>query len=104
MNKIEKLKALQYDIKEYAEYLENNTYNPYEKVQEFARRLRSIINDFDNDCLNIGTEEEPERLTKEEYFDEWFAYGAPEKKTYRMCFEEGINYAEMKRERSLFSN
>ena len=33
MNKIDKLKALQYDIKEYAEYLENNTYNPYEKVQ-----------------------------------------------------------------------
>ena len=49
MNKIDKLKALQYDIKEYADYLENNTYNPYEKVQEFASRLRTIINDFDTE-------------------------------------------------------
>jgi hypothetical protein len=99
MTNVEKLKALQYDIKEYADYLENNTYNPYEKVKDFARRLRDIITDFDKDYLNVGTEEEPERITKEEYFDEWFAYGAPEKKTYRMCFEEGINYARLQKEK-----
>ncbi len=99
MNNIDKLKALQYDIKEYAKYLECNTYNPYERVQEFAIRLRSIINDLDNNCLNIGTEEEPVQITKDEYFDEWFACGAPEEKTYRMCFDEGIHYAELKQKR-----
>lgn len=99
MNNVERLKALQYDIKEYADYLENNTYNPYEKVKDFARRLRDIITDFDNDYLNVGTEEEPVSITKEEYFDEWFAYGAPEEKTYRMCFEEGINYARLQKEK-----
>lgn len=33
------------DIKDYAYYLEHETYNPYEKVKKFAEELRKIIGD-----------------------------------------------------------
>lgn len=36
---------LYWDIKGYAQYLENETYNPYEKIKRFAEELREIIGD-----------------------------------------------------------
>lgn len=89
---VDKLKALWYDINKYGEYLENSTYNPYDKVQEFARRLKHIIEDDTDDNLSISEE----YCSPEEYFDEWFAYYPPEDKTHRMCFEEGIKYEQAK--------
>lgn len=38
------LEDLQEEIEEYGDYLKKSTYNPYDKVQEFARRLKDIIN------------------------------------------------------------
>jgi hypothetical protein len=37
------LVQLYWDIKKYAEYLEKETYNPYDKVESFATRLKQII-------------------------------------------------------------
>ena len=91
----DKLKALWYDINKYGEYLEKETYNPYDKVQEFARRLKDIIEDS---AEEVSMPQDGELCTPEEYFDEWFAYSAPEDKTFRMCFEEGIKYAELRNE------
>ena len=90
---LDKLKALWYDINEYGEYLKNATYSPYNKVQSFANRLRSIIESDGNKLEETNVYEEVG--SPEEYFDEWFAYGAPEEKTYRMCFEEGIKYNKL---------
>lgn len=73
---VDKLKALWYDINQYGEYLQNNTYNPYDKVQEFARRLKRIIEDDTDENLSISEE----YCSPEEYFDEWFAYCPPEDK------------------------
>ena len=39
------LVQLYWDIKKYAKYLEERTYNPYDKVQSFAIRLKQIIDD-----------------------------------------------------------
>ena len=39
----EKLEQLRKDIYEYAKYLEEETYQPYEEVQKFAIRLRKIL-------------------------------------------------------------
>lgn len=43
---LEKLKTLQEDIENYAEYLEESTYHPYEKVESFASKLKNIINEI----------------------------------------------------------
>lgn len=40
-----KLIELYWDIKSYAQYLESETYNPYEKIKSFAEELREIIGD-----------------------------------------------------------
>ena len=87
---IDKLKALWYDINKYGEYLRESTYNPYSQVQEFARRLKKIIEDSGENVLIY-----PENLgSPEEHFDEWYAYAPPEDKTPRMCFDEGIRYEQ----------
>ena len=39
----EELKNLQTEIEEYGKYLENETYHPYDKVQQFSRKLKEII-------------------------------------------------------------
>lgn len=39
------LVQLYWDIKKYAKYLEEETYNPYGEVQSFAIRLKQIIGD-----------------------------------------------------------
>lgn len=39
----EKLEQLRKDMYEYAKYLEEETYQPYEEVQKFAIRLRKIL-------------------------------------------------------------
>lgn len=49
MKIIEELEQLQDEIQRYGEYLEHETYNPYDRVQEFARRLKKIIEDAKND-------------------------------------------------------
>jgi len=41
---------LYWDIKKYAKYLEEETYNPYEEVESFATRLKQII--VNDDKLN----------------------------------------------------
>lgn len=89
---LDKLKALWYDINKYGEYLENSTYHPYDKVQEFAKRLKNIIESSGEEIL-IDFDE---YCSPEEYFDEWYAYCPPETKTGRMCFEEGIKYEQEK--------
>lgn len=40
-----KLIKLYWDIKCYAQYLERETYNPYEEVKRFAEELKKIIGD-----------------------------------------------------------
>lgn len=40
-----KLIELYWDIKKYAKYLEEETYNPYDKIKRFAEELREIIGD-----------------------------------------------------------
>ena len=37
------LVQLYWDIKKYAKYLEEETYNPYDEVKSFAIRLKQII-------------------------------------------------------------
>lgn len=48
MTKIEKLKQLQNDIEQYGEYLEKETYYPYDKVQKFSRMLKEIIKEYED--------------------------------------------------------
>ena len=43
-----KLIELQKEIKDYAIYLEESTYNPYDRVAKFANELKMIIEDFDD--------------------------------------------------------
>ena len=38
-----KLIELYWDIKAHAEYLESETYHPYEEIECFAKRLKNII-------------------------------------------------------------
>lgn len=40
----DKLKALYFDMCEYAKYLKEMTYQPYDKVEGFCKRLKDIIN------------------------------------------------------------
>jgi hypothetical protein len=43
-----KLIELQKEIEDYATYLEESTYHPYERVEKFANELKIIIKDFDD--------------------------------------------------------
>lgn len=50
MNKneiIEKLKNLQVEIKNYATYLKQSTYHPYNKVDHFSYELRKLIEEIE---------------------------------------------------------
>lgn len=52
MNKkeiIEKLKNLQVEIHDYAKYLEESTYHPYDKVEQFSYNLNQIIAVIENE-------------------------------------------------------
>lgn len=51
MTKLDELKALQKEIEEYGKYLEESTYNPYDKVQHFSRTLKEIINKYEEDTI-----------------------------------------------------
>ena len=42
---------LYWDIKKYAKYLEEETYNPYCEVKSFATKLKQIIGDEKINCL-----------------------------------------------------
>lgn len=44
---VEKLKNLQVEIKNYAKYLEQSTYHPYDKVDHFAYELRKLIEEIE---------------------------------------------------------
>jgi len=44
---IEKLKNLQIEIRDYAEYLEKSTYHPYSKVENFAYELKNLIEEIE---------------------------------------------------------
>ena len=46
---IEKLKNLNSEIYDYAKYLEDYTYHPYDKVYDFADKLNLIINSLENE-------------------------------------------------------
>lgn len=48
MTKIEKLKQLQKDMEYYSDYLEKQTYHPYDEVQKFSRRLKEIIKEYED--------------------------------------------------------
>lgn len=51
MNKasiLEQLEYLQKDIANYANYLEEYTYHPYNKIEYFANELKDIINEIKN--------------------------------------------------------
>lgn len=43
---LDELESLQQDIEDRGEYLRKHTYEPYSEVQEFARRLRKIIDKY----------------------------------------------------------
>lgn len=101
MMNIDALKALYYDIEKYGKYLEESTYCPYDEVQRFAHRLKTIIDEADEKGLNIGSKEEPEIISPDEYFEQWFSYAPPEDKTFRMCFFEGMNFLEKKLKKSV---
>ena len=50
MNKneiIEKLKSLQIEIHDYAKYLEESTYHPYDQVDHFAYELGNLIKEIE---------------------------------------------------------
>lgn len=51
MTKLDELKALQKEIEDYGKYLEESTYNPYDKVQHFSRALKKIINKYEEDTI-----------------------------------------------------
>ena len=46
---IEKLKNLNSEIYNYAEYLKDYTYHPYSKVWDFADKLNLIIKNLENE-------------------------------------------------------
>ena len=51
---IEKLEKLQKEIKGYGEYLESETYHPYDEVYKFANKLKDIINEIKDDDYLYG--------------------------------------------------
>ena len=44
---IEKLKNLQVEIYDYANYLEESTYHPYDQVEHFAYELGNLIQELE---------------------------------------------------------
>jgi len=46
---IEKLKNLQVEIHDYAKYLRESTYHPYDKVENFGYELRNLIEEIERD-------------------------------------------------------
>lgn len=46
---IDRLENLRNEIKDYAKYLDEYTYLPYERVKNFGYELQSIINKMNND-------------------------------------------------------
>lgn len=44
-----KLKDLRDDIKDYAKYLETETYHPYHTVAKFANELTNIIKEYNKE-------------------------------------------------------
>lgn len=44
---LNKLQELQSEMKTYAKYLEESTYHPYNKIEEFASTLQNIINEIE---------------------------------------------------------
>ena len=46
-NSLIKLQELQSEIKAYAKYLEESTYHPYSKIEEFASTLQNIIKEIE---------------------------------------------------------
>lgn len=43
---LNRLQELQSEMKTYAKYLEESTYHPYDKIEEFASSLQNIIDDI----------------------------------------------------------
>ena len=43
---IEKLEELRKEMKDYAKYLETETYHPYDNVNKFANEVKMIINEI----------------------------------------------------------
>ena len=48
---IKELKLLDASIISYTKYLKEYTYHPYDKVEEFSVKLRTIIEKYDNYVL-----------------------------------------------------
>lgn len=46
---LEKLNDLHTEIKDYAKYLEEKTYHPYDNVEKFANELKMIINKIEDE-------------------------------------------------------
>lgn len=46
---IEKLRNLRVEIHDYAKYLKESTYHPYDKVEQFSYDLKQIINMIENE-------------------------------------------------------
>lgn len=46
---IEKLQDLRNEMKDYAKYLERETYHPYDNVNKFANEVKLIINEINED-------------------------------------------------------
>lgn len=48
MNKLFKeLKKIEFEIMSYAKYLKDYTYHPYDKVEEFSAKLRTLIEKYE---------------------------------------------------------
>lgn len=45
---LNKLQELQSEMKEYAKYLEESTYYPYDEIENFASILQNIIDEIEN--------------------------------------------------------
>lgn len=46
---LKRLKALRQDMSNYAKYLEESTYHPYDKIENFAWDLKHIINEIEEE-------------------------------------------------------
>lgn len=46
---LKRLKALRQDMTNYAKYLEESTYHPYDKIENFAWDLKHIINEIEKE-------------------------------------------------------
>ena len=49
MNILEELEQLRDEMQKYTKYLKEETYSPYERVEEFTRRLKKIIDAYENE-------------------------------------------------------